>query len=263
MRHELTTPAHEQNAMTGSLSIIGLGPGNPNLLTPQATEALTTAHHVLGYTTYLARLPRLPHQTHHSTDNREELHRARHALDLALEGHQVAIVSGGDPGIFAMASAVFEALEHGPETWRTLDIQVLPGISAMLAAAARLGAPLGHDFAVLSLSDNLKPWPVVLQRLIAAASAGFVLALYNPTSKARPWQLSTALDALRSILPPATPVAFATAITRPDERLILTTLAQADPGSADMRTLVLVGSPQSRLITRPGGAWLYTPRSAA
>lgn len=262
MRHERTARAHRQSTMTGTLSIIGLGPGDPNLLTPQATTALTQANHVLGYTTYLARLPCLPHQTHHPTDNREELHRARHALDLALQGHQVAIVSGGDPGVFAMASAVFEALDHGPETWRSLDIQIIPGISAMFAAAARLGAPLGHDFAVLSLSDNLKPWPLILHRLTTAASAGFVLALYNPTSKARPWQLQVALDALRPILPPTTPIAFATAISRPDERLTLTTLTEADPTVADMRTLVLIGSAQSRLIPHPGGAWLYTPRYA-
>ncbi len=141
---------------------------------------------------------------------------------------------------------------------------MVPGISALLAAAARLGAPLGHDFCAISLSDNLKPWPLVLNRLLAAAGAGFVMALYNPHSRARPWQLGAAFDALRTVLPAATPVAFATAITRPDERVVITTLAEAEPDSADMRTLVLVGTAATRSIARPGGEpWLYTPRSAA
>jgi precorrin-3B C17-methyltransferase len=160
-----------------------------------------------------------------------------------------------------MASAVFEAVEAGPAAWRSLEIEVVPGISAMFAAAARLGAPLGHDFCVLSLSDNLKPWPLVLHRLVTAAAAGFVLALYNAASRARPWQLGTALDALRPVLPPETPVAFATAISRPDEKLHITTLAAADPAQADMRTLVLIGSAATRTIERPGARpYLYTPR---
>jgi precorrin-3B C17-methyltransferase len=145
-----------------------------------------------------------------------------------------------------------------------IAIEVVPGISALLAAAARLGAPLGHDFCAISLSDNLKPWPVVLDRLRAAAGAGFVMALYNPLSRARPWQLGAAFDALRSVLPPETHIAFATAISRPDERVNITTLAEADPARADMRTLVLVGSAATRAIARSDGStWLYTPRSAA
>jgi precorrin-3B C17-methyltransferase len=140
-------------------------------------------------------------------------------------------------------------------------VEVIPGISALLAAAARLGAPLGHDFCAISLSDNLKPWPIVLSRLRAAAAAGFVITLYNPTSRARAWQLGAALAALRAVLPPATPVAFATAISRPDEAVTVTTLQAADPASADMRTLVIVGSPATRCIERPGREpWLYTPR---
>jgi precorrin-3B C17-methyltransferase len=160
---------------------------------------------------------------------------------------------------------VFEAIEHGPEVWRGLEVTVIPGISAMLAAAARLGAPLGHDFAVLSLSDNLKPWPLVLQRLGAAASAGFALALYNPISRARPWQLGAALEHLRGILPSETPVVFATAVTRPDERLEMFTLAEAEPMRADMRTLVLIGTNETRRIPRGEGLrdWIYAPRRAS
>ncbi len=241
-----------------TLVILGLGPGNPALITPETTEALATAQDLIGYAPYLDRVPTDPRQTRHPSDNRVELDRARHALTLAASGRRVAVISGGDPGVFAMASAVFEAVEAGPHAWRTLDITVLPGISAMFAAAARLGAPLGHDFCAISLSDNLKPWPLVLARLAAAAAAGFVIALYNPASRARPWQLAAALDSLRPILPPTTPIAFASAITRPDERLVIATLATADPSLADMRTLVLIGSPATRRI----GQWLYTPRTA-
>ena len=241
------------------LSILGIGPGDPALITPQTAAALEQATHLVGYGPYIDRVPPRPGQVRHGSDNRVELDRARHALELAAAGEQVAVISGGDPGVFAMASAVFEAMEAGPAAWLALEVQVLPGISAMFAAAARLGAPLGHDFCALSLSDNLKPWPLVLARLRAAAGAGFVIALYNPTSRARPWQLGAALDALRPILPPTTPIAFATAVTRPDERITVTTLAEADPALADMRTLVLIGS----TLTRQVGRWLYTPRSAA
>ena len=188
--------------------------------------------------------------------------RAHAALALAAEGRTVGVVSGGDPGVFAMASAVFEAIEHGPLAWRALEVTVVPGISAMLAGAARVGAPLGHDFAVVSLSDNLKPWPLVLARLGAAASAGFALALYNPVSRARPWQLGAALDHLRGILPAETPVILATAVTRPDERLEIVTLAEAEPTRADMRTMVLIGTAETRRIRRGEGQrdWVYAPR---
>ncbi len=247
-----------------SLSVVGLGPGDPALVTPEASAAIEAAQDLVGYGPYLDRAPPRPGQARHPSDNRVELDRARHALALASDGRRVAVLSGGDPGVFAMASAVFEAVEAGPPEWRGLDIRILPGVSAMLAAAARLGAPMGGDFCAISLSDNLKPWPLVLRRLTAAAAAGFVIALYNPSSRARPWQLAAALDALRPILPPATPVAFATAVTRPDERLLQTTLADADPAQADMRTLVLIGSAATRSIRRAdGGTWLYTMRSAS
>lgn len=247
--------------MSGRLAIVGLGPGAAAMQTAQATAALIEATDLVGYAIYLDRVPMRQGQVRHASDNRVELDRARHALSLAAAGRDVAVVSSGDPGVFAMASAVFEAVEQGEPAWRTLDIVVVPGISAVLAAAARLGAPLGHDFCVLSLSDNLKPFDVVLARLAAAASAGFVIALYNAASRARPWQLGAALDALRPILPGTTPVALATAISRADERIEVSTLSAVDPARADMRTLVLIGSAATRQIERDGAApWLYTPR---
>ncbi len=250
--------------MNGSLAIVGLGPGDLRMQTPQATATLETASDLVGYATYLARVPERAGQTRHPSDNREELDRARHALRLASAGRRVAVVSSGDAGVFAMASAVFEAIEGGDPDWRGLEVAVVPGISAMFAAAARVGAPLGHDFCAISLSDNLKPWELVLHRLTVAAAAGFVLALYNVASRARPWQLAAALDALRPVLPASTPVVLATAVSRADERIAIATLADIDPTRADMRTLVLIGSPATRLIERPSSPpWVYSPRSAA
>ncbi len=250
--------------MSGHLAVIGLGPGDAALLTPQAAAALARAGDVFGYGPYLARVPLRQGQRRHGSDNREEFLRARAALALAEAGAHVAIVSAGDAGVFGMAAAVFEAIEHGEPAWRGLAVEVIPGVSAMLAVAARVGAPLGHDFCALSLSDNLKSWAVVTRRLAAAAEAGFVIALYNPASRARPWQLGAALELLRARLPDATPVVFATAVTRPEERIDIVTLGSADAARADMRTLVLVGSAETRLVARPDGApWLYTPRRAA
>jgi precorrin-3B C17-methyltransferase len=246
--------------VSGHLSIVGIGPGAADLIAPRASAALAAATDLVGYVTYLDRLPERADQVRHGSDNRVELDRARHALALAAAGQRVALVSGGDAGVFGMAAAVFEAVAAHPP-WRALTIEVVPGISALLAAAARLGAPLGHDFCAISLSDNLKPWPVVLARLRAAAGAGFVLALYNPASRARAWQLGAAFAALRTLLPDTTPVAFAAAISRPDEDVRIATLAEADPDWADMRTLVLVGTAATQHIRRAdGGAWLYTPR---
>ena len=249
--------------MSGRLTLIGLGPGDPGMQTPQAEAALEAATDLVGYAPYLARVPRRPGVEHHASDNRMELERARHALSLAASGRKVAVVSSGDSGVFAMASTVFEAIDHGDPAWRALDIEVVPGISALLAAAARVGAPLGHDFCAISLSDNLKPWAVVERRLVAAAEAGFVLAFYNPLSKARPWQLGRCLDLLRPILPPSTPVIFATAVSRPEERMDIVSLATADAARADMRTLVLIGTAATRKIEREGARpFIYTPRGA-
>ncbi len=166
------------------------------------------------------------------------------------------------PSSRAIAAAVCAEIEAGPEAWRSLDVAIIPGITAMLAVAARVGAPLGHDFCALSLSDNLKPWELIERRLGAAAGAGFVIALYNPISRARRWQLGAALDHLRRLLPASTPVVFGRAVGRPDENVAVTTLDVADPESADMATLIIVGSSETRMIARPGrSALVYTPRA--
>ena len=246
----------------GSLRIVGLGPGPALWVTPEATAALEEASDLVGYGPYLDRLAPRAGQRRHVSDNRVEMTRARDALALAASGASVALVSGGDPGVFAMAAAVFEAIEQGEPAWRALDIAVAPGITAMQAAAARLGAPLGHDFCAISLSDNLKPWDIVARRLKAAAEGDFVIALYNPASGARPTRIHDAFALLRAGKAAQTPVAFARAIGRADERITLATLADADPGLADMSTLVLVGSSQTRLVARAEGRpWLLTPRS--
>jgi precorrin-3B C17-methyltransferase len=248
--------------MTGTLTIAGLGPGHEALVTPEVSAALASATDILGYAPYVSRVPPRPGLRLHPSDNREELQRASDALRLAAEGGQVVVVSSGDPGVFAMAAAVFEALEQAPQ-YQDLPIRVLPGVTAMLAAAAQAGAPLGHDFCALSLSDNLKPWDVIERRLDAAAAAGFVLALYNPVSRARPWQLGAAFERLRRHLPATTPVVFGRAVGRSDARVTVTTLQDADAGAADMATLIIVGSAATRVIARPGRAPLvYTPRSA-
>lgn len=246
----------------GAITVVGLGPGSLRLLTPAASEALDQAEDLIGYGPYLARLPERPDQSRHASDNRVELDRAKHALALAASGRRVALVSGGDPGVFAMAAALFEALEHGYAAWRDIAISVEPGITAMLAAAARLGAPLGGDFCAISLSDNLKPWETITARLEAVLNADFVVALYNPVSSARPWQLGKALEIVASIRAPETPVAFARAVSRDDEALRVMRLDEAVTAEADMATLVLIGSSSTRLI--PRGEELpivYTPRS--
>lgn len=244
--------------MSGRVVIVGLGPGPETLRTAAATAELADATDLVGYVVYLARVPERPGQVRHASDNREEIARARLALSLAASGRRVAVVSSGDPGVFAMASAVFEAMETGEPGWRDIDVEVVPGVTAMLAAAARAGAPLGGDFCAISLSDRLKPWSDVARRLVAAAQAGFAIALYNPASSERPWQFRAALALLRANLPPATPVVFATAIGALEERVETVPLGAADPARADMRTVVLVGSPATRQV----GRWVYTPRRA-
>lgn len=250
--------------MSGRLTVIGLGPGNADQVTPEASRAVTEAKFFYGYKPYLDRLELRPDQTRVASDNREELARSKDALVKAAEGYDVAVVSGGDPGVFAMAAAVCEAIEAGPAEWRAVDIAVVPGITAMLAVAARIGAPLGHDFCAISLSDNLKPWELIELRLLAAAGAGFVIALYNPISKARPWQLGRAFECLAAILPGTTPVIFGRAAGRPDERIEVYLLADVDAQKADMATCIIIGSPETRIIKRGDKpALVYTPRSAA
>lgn len=247
----------------GRLTIVGLGPGDVRYLTQEARDALENAQDVIGYGTYVARVPVRPGQRRLPSDNRVELERARLALERATEGRKAALVSGGDPGVFAMAAAVFEAIEHGDPLWRELEIEVLPGISAMQAAAARLGAPLGHDFCAISLSDNLKPWETIAKRLECAARGDFVIALYNPASRARQKPIHDAFAVLRGALAPETIVVFARAIGRADERIVIARLDEADPAQADMATLVIIGASGTRLVARNGARpWVYTQRSA-
>lgn len=249
--------------MSGALYVVGLGPGDTRFLTPEATEALAAAEAIYGYGPYVERVVTREGQARIPSDNRVELDRARDALTHAAGGAKVAMVSGGDPGVFAMAAAVIEAIEEGPEAWRAIELQIVPGITAMLAVAAKAGAPLGHDFCAISLSDNLKPWNVVEKRLRLAAQAGFAMAFYNPVSKARPHQLDTAFDILREELPATVPVIFGRAVGRPDERLRVGPLAHARGHMADMATCIIVGSPETRIVERPGQrALVYTPRRA-
>ncbi|WP_410218413.1 precorrin-3B C(17)-methyltransferase [Paracoccus sp. (in: a-proteobacteria)] len=241
--------------MSGWIAVAGLGPGADKLVTPEVTEALSQATDVVGYIPYVARVAARKGLVLHPSDNRVELDRARLALDLAAAGRRVVIVSSGDPGVFAMASALFEAVEaDGAEA----DIRVLPGITAMLAAAARAGAPLGHDFCAINLSDNLKPFALVEHRLRHAARGDFAMAFYNPRSRSRPEGFSRVLQILREECPSDRLLIFARAVATADESLRIVTLAEAQPDMADMRTVVLVGNSATRRV----GRWVYTPRSA-
>ncbi|MBB3771764.1 precorrin-3B C17-methyltransferase [Angulomicrobium tetraedrale] len=251
------------NTTAGKIAVVGLGPGEPRFLTPQASAALEEAEALYGYMPYLERVPVREGQQRFASDNREELARAGAALAHAAAGAKVAMVSGGDPGVFAMAAAVIEAIETGPAEWRALDLTIVPGITAMLAVAARAGAPLGHDFCAVSLSDNLKPWEIIETRLRLAAQAGFAMAFYNPVSKARPHQLDRAFEVLREELAGTVPVIFGRAVGRPDERMRLVPLTNARGHMADMATCIIVGSPETRIVERPGlPALVYTPRRA-
>lgn len=247
----------------GSLTVVGLGPGHPGWLTPAAAEAVAAATDLVGYGPYLDRAPAVDGQRRHASDNRVEIERARFALGLAANGGRVAVVSGGDPGVFAMAAAVLEALDAGEPGWRDVPIQVEPGVTAMLAAAARVGAPLGGDFCAISLSDNLKPWEVIETRLKAALAADFAIALYNPISSARPWQLGAALGLAGEVRGPETPIVFAQAVGRPDEAVTVLPLAEAAAAQADMATLVIIGASTTRLVFRGDGSrpYVLTPRS--
>lgn len=247
----------------GRLAVVGLGPGSAALMAPTVREELSRAQDVVGYATYLRLVGDLRQdQRIHASDNRCEMERARAAFDLAAEGRRVVVVSSGDPGVFAMATAVLETLHRSEEpSWHAVELLILPGISAAQAAAARVGAPLGHDFCVISLSDNLKPWGQIETRLDQAAAADFVIALYNPSSRARPWQLARALELVRRHRAPPTPVVLGRDLGRPGERVLITNLAEVRPEQVDMRTLVILGSSQTRQFPRPGGgSWVYTPR---
>ncbi|MEU2388740.1 precorrin-2 C(20)-methyltransferase [Streptomyces sp. NPDC012461] len=249
-------PARE----AGEVVVVGTGPAGPSWLTPETRGALAAADDLVGYTTYLDRVPVRPGQRRHGSDNRVEAERAEFALRLAQRGRRVAVVSGGDPGVFAMATAVLEAAS-APE-YAEVPVRVLPGVTAANAAAARAGAPLGHDYAAISLSDRLKPWEVIEARLGAAASADLVLALYNPGSRSRTWQVGKARELLLEHRAPDTPVVVARDVGGPGERVRIVRLADLDPATVDMRTILLVGSSQTRVVRRGDGEdVVWTPRS--
>ncbi len=254
--------AAARDAVGGTLCVVGLGPAGPDWLTPEASAALAAADELVGYGPYLDRVAPRAGQRRHASDNRVELDRARHALELAAGGSAVAVVSSGDPGIFAMATAVLEAIESGNGQFANVELRVVPGLSAMHAAAARVGAPLGHDFAVISLSDLRKPWAIVERRLEAAGAADFALALYNPASRARRAQLERAREVLLRHRDADCPVVVARDVGGAAESVTVATLAGFDAGRVDMRTLLVVGSSTTRLVTGAGGRTLvYTPRS--
>ena len=247
----------------GRLAVIGLGPGAAEFMVPAVKAELARANDVLGYETYVRMAgPFRADQVLHCTDNREEMMRARHAFELAAQGRSVVVVSSGDPGVFAMASAVLEALhESSDPQWHAVELEILPGVSASLATAAQAGAPLGHDFCVMSLSDNLKPWDVIEKRLDLASQADLALAFYNPISRSRPWQLGRALEIVRQHRTPETPVTLGRDIGRPGQTLRVITLGELTPEQVDMRTMVLIGSSTTCTFARPNGEqWVYTPR---
>ncbi|MBL1201952.1 MAG: precorrin-3B C(17)-methyltransferase [Nostoc sp. GBBB01] len=247
----------------GRLAVIGTGPGGQEWMSGEVKEILKSATDLVGYKTYLDLIGSLGDgKQRHESDNREEEARAKMALDLAASGRYVAVVSSGDPGIYAMATAVFEVCgRYAKPEWETIDIHVAPGISAMQAAAAAIGAPLGHDFCAISLSDILKPWSAIAQRIAAAAEADFVIAFYNPVSKDRTWQLAEARNILLQHRTPDTPVVLGRNLGRPGQTVKVITLEELAPATADMRTVILVGSTKTRIIKRSdGNVWVYTPR---
>jgi precorrin-2 C20-methyltransferase/precorrin-3B C17-methyltransferase len=251
----------EEERGGGSVAIVGLGPAGPRWLTPEASEELARAEELVGYGPYLERVPSRAGQRRHPSDNRVEAERARHALELADGGARVAVVSSGDPGIFAMASAVLEALAEDPERFGEVEVRVVPGVSAMQVAAARVGAPLGHDFCAISLSDRLKPFAAIERRLEAAGAADFVLAIYNPASRSRREQLERAREILLRHRRSATPVVLARAVGAAEESVAVSTLGDFDAEEVDMRTLLLIGSSTTRVFDGGNGRpSVYTPR---
>lgn len=252
-----TTP--ESTSDKGEVMVVGLGPGDAQWLTPQAAAALARADHLVGYESYLARVPERPGQQRHGSGNRVEAERAALALDLALGGATVAVVSSGDPGVFAMATAVLERAAE--PRWSGVAVRVLPGVTAAQAAAARVGAPLGHDYCVLSLSDRLKPWEIIERRLDAAGAADLVVAIYNPASRSRVTQLDKAREVLLRHRDPDTPVVIARDVGGAAESITVATLGAFDSSTVDMRCLVIVGSSRTRVSRRAGGSEVvWTPR---
>jgi precorrin-2 C20-methyltransferase/precorrin-3B C17-methyltransferase len=244
----------------GTVAVVGLGPGDSDWMTPQSRRELAAATDLIGYGRYLDRVPVRDGQRRHPSDNTDEPARARLACSLAEQGHAVAVVSSGDPGVFAMAAAVLEEAKQWPE----VRIRVIPAMTAAQAVAGRVGAPLGHDYAVISLSDRLKPWDVIAARLDAAAAADLVLAIYNPASKSRTWQVGAMRDALLAHRDPGTPVVIGRnvsgAVSGPDEEVRVVRLADLDPADVDMRCLLIIGSSQTQWHSTDSGDRVFTPR---
>jgi precorrin-2 C20-methyltransferase / precorrin-3B C17-methyltransferase len=252
---ELAAAAGSPVTEAAELLVVGLGPGPDGWLTPEASAALAEVGHVVGYGPYVARVPQRAGLQRHASGNTVEVDRARFALDLAKRGERVAVVSGGDAGVFGMAAAVFEAAED--HTYADVPVRVLPGVSAVQAVAARAGAPIGADFAVLSLSDRLKPWAVIETRLRAIAEADLVLGIYNPASRSRPDQIALARKLLLEHRSADTVVVIGRDVGRAEESLTVTTLGELDTDAIDMKCLLLVGASSTR-VTAAGRVW--TPR---
>ncbi|PZO40791.1 MAG: precorrin-3B C(17)-methyltransferase [Pseudanabaena frigida] len=246
----------------GKVSIIGTGPGASKWMSPEVKAILEDATDFVGYKTYVNLVKEFTKgKIVHASDNRVELDRARHALELAMGGKSVAIVSSGDAGIYGMASAVFEVLDRDNPKWNDIDIHVAPGISAVQAAAAAIGAPIGHDFCTISLSDILKPWEIIEQRLAAVAQADFVIAIYNPISTQRKWQLPAAKEILLKWRSPDTPVVLGHKMGRKGENVRVITLAELSPDLADMQTVIIIGSSKTRTLKIGDRLRVYTPRN--
>jgi precorrin-2 C20-methyltransferase/precorrin-3B C17-methyltransferase len=259
-RDDLSPPPPASAPESGTVTVVGLGPGGRDWLTPEAQAALAAADDLVGYGPYLDRVAPNARQRRHASDNRVEAERAAFALDLAKRGRRVVVVSSGDPGVFAMAAAVLEVSED--PLWKDVPVRVVPGVTAAQVVASRVGAPLGHDFCILSLSDKLKPWPVIESRLTAAVTADLVIAIYNPASRSRTEQLVRARDLLLERCAPDTPVVVGRDVGGPNESVQVTTLAGLDPSAIDMRCLLIIGSSQTRATVRGDGSPLvYTPRN--
>ncbi len=250
----------ERPAVPPGVTIVGLGPGDPAWLTPESAAAIASATDLVGYRSYLDRVPQRPGQRRHGSGNTVEARRAALALDLAAKGGRVVVVSSGDPGVYAMAAAVLEEAAAGGDRWRDVDIDVLPGVTAAQAVASRAGAPLGHDYCVISLSDRLKPWEVIADRIDKAAAADLVLALYNPASRTRTWQVAAVRDLVLRHRLPGTPVVIGRSVGRAGEQVDITSLGDLDPAAVDMNTLLIVGSSTTRVGTQGGRATVFTPR---
>jgi precorrin-2 C20-methyltransferase/precorrin-3B C17-methyltransferase len=259
VRERGAEPEPEPASTVGRVDVVGLGPAGRDWLTPQATAVLAAADDIVGYAPYVERVPPNPRQRRHGSDNRVEAQRAEFALDLALRGRRVAVVSSGDPGVFAMATAVLEAAA-ADERFAAVPVDVVPGLTAAQAVASQAGAPLGHDYVMLSLSDNLKPWEIIARRLEAAAAADFAIAIYNPASSSRRQQLTDARDLLLAHREAATPVVIGRAVGTDEQQITVTTLGDLDPGQVDMRCLLIIGSSQTRVVRTAGQDRVITPR---